>query len=176
MQSELREESGPRDRKRQLHRAGPVSPGSRRLPPQAGPAVLGHHPGTTGGLVWLLPYPVQPSGLTVASGSGSPAERAVLALGEKTTPGSSSLRLPYRVAGRRGKGGLPTPRKQFLSENKSGPSAPLPPAGPGLRAVGTGWGCRGLSKAAVHAQHPAQLVTQHLLEARWQGQALQSVP
>jgi hypothetical protein len=64
---------------------------------------------------------------------------------------------------------------------KSASSAALPLTGPGLQTLGTRCSCarrghRGFPVVAVHAQNPAQLVMQHLLEARWQGQALEGVP
>lgn len=75
---------------------------------------------------------------------------------------------------------LSQPRRQFRWENKLGPSAAFPLTAPGLGAAGTGHGLGrghgGLAAATAHAQNPAQLVVQHLLEAWRKGQALKCVP
>lgn len=91
---------------------------------------------------------------------------------EKPRPPFSPLLLPWK-----GKKGVCIPR------GKSASSAALPLTGPGLPGISLGGrgscarrGCRGCPVAAVHAQDPAQLVMQHLLEAGWQGQALKGVP
>lgn len=112
-----------------------------------------------------------PCGAVAASDGSSQARQSWAQLLLSCCPGA-------RPKGRDGEDAVPAPKA--VSVGKSGPSAALPLAAPGLRAAGTGRGLgrghRGLATAAAHAQDPAQLVVQHLLEARWKGQALQCVP
>lgn len=98
--------------------------------------------------------------------------------GLRETGKSLDLRSPLSCCpGRARKKGVCIPGE------KSASSAALPLTGPGLPGISLGGrgscarrGCRGCPVAAVHAQDPAQLVMQHLLEAGWQGQALEGVP